>query len=72
MELLDLKKPLSECTQEELIALLRERRANRRIPAQAKKASAKPKTTKAEKQIDLSTLLGSFSPAELITMLKGK
>lgn len=70
MELLDLKKPLTECTQEELIALLRERRANRRVPAAAK-ATAKAKATKAEKQLDLASLMGSMSREELLSLLKG-
>ena len=70
MELLDLKKPLTECTQEELIALLRERRANRRAPA-ATKTATKAKATKAEKQLDLASLMGSMSKEELIALLKG-
>ena len=66
----DLKKSVSDMTDEELMEALKTIRTNRRIPA--KKASGKRKTKKKSKskQINVKGLISGLSPEMAKTLLK--
>tara|TARA_R100000655_G_C2956044_1_gene188080 strand:+ start:157 stop:399 length:243 start_codon:yes stop_codon:yes gene_type:complete len=66
----DLKKSVSDMTDEELMEALKTIRSNRRIPA--KKASGKRKTTKKSKSktINVEGLASGLSPEVAAALLK--
>lgn len=74
MNIADIRKSISEMSEEELYNTLREMRASRRI---SKKPPSEPKTAKAksEKKLDVMALFNTMSDADklaLISSLEGK
>lgn len=70
MELNDLKKSISDCTEEELMQLIKGIRTSRRTPKAT--TTTKPKTTKSKTANPVSdeALLAGLSPEQVEVLLK--
>ena len=64
MELADLKKSISEMTDDELRSLLLEVRQNRRTSKHA------PPATKAKSELSMDALMGALTPEQAAILLK--